>query len=379
MALILNEEQLMLRDAASGFLSEHASVSHLRALRDAEDSRGFSDTVWRQMIEMGWSGIAIGESYGGLGYGFTGLGIVLEQAGRHLSASPLESSVLVGATVIQQMGTEAQKQRWLPAIASGECLMTLALQEGSYFAPEQTACIAQPQNDGHVLSGEKTFVLDAGAADAYIVIARSAGDAGDAEGLTAFVLPASAPGLRVEPRKMVDSRACGALILDSVEVSQDQLLGQEGGALSSLLSAIDVVNVGIAAQLLGLSSAAFEMTVEYLGQRQQFGRIIGSFQGLSHRAAQMFAELELARSLVLQAMHAVDANDDDVPLLSSAAKSKLCEVAQRITNEAIQMHGGIGMTDEHDIGFYLKRARVLQHLFGDYHYHLDRYALISGF
>jgi alkylation response protein AidB-like acyl-CoA dehydrogenase len=379
MALVLNEEQQMLKEAAAGFLAEKAGVAQLRALRDSANEDGFSREVWAQMAAMGWAGIAIAEEFGGIGYGYTGLGLVLEQAGRNLSASPLQSTVLVAATLIAELGTAQQKEQMLPAVASGELLVSLALQEGPHHRPEQVATSARRDGDEYVLSGSKILVADASTASSFIVIARTSGDAGDPAGLSAFLVDAGSAGLSIERRSMVDSRNAGAIGLDQVRVPAPNLLGEEGKAWEGLSRTLDIANIGLSAELLGLSAEAFERTVAYLKERKQFGRVIGSFQGLQHRAAELFAELELARSIVLQALQAVDAGDENLPMLASAAKAKLCEVAQRATNEAIQMHGGIGMTDEHEIGFFIKRARVVQHSFGDYNYHLDRFALLSGF
>lgn len=387
MALVLNEEQVMLKESAAGFLAQKASVAQLRALRDSRDERGFSAAVWQDMADMGWAGIAIPEAFGGLGYGYTGLGLVLEQAGRNLSATPLQSTVLVAATVIAELGSEQQKQEQLPAVAAGGKIASLALQEGAHHAPLQCALPAVLQGNEYVLNGAKVLVLDASAADTFIVIARTAGAPGDEHGLSAFLVDANSTGLTVHRRSMVDSRNAGALTLENVRVPAGNLLGEPGaawhglagGPAGGLSRALDIANIGLAAELLGVALEAFERTVGYLKERKQFGRVIGSFQGLQHRAAELFAELELARSIVLQALHAIDAGEEDLALLASAAKAKLCEVAQRATNEAIQMHGGIGMTDEHEIGFFIKRARVAQHLFGDYNYHLDRFAQRSGF
>ncbi|MEQ9462754.1 MAG: acyl-CoA dehydrogenase family protein [Haliea sp.] len=379
MALVLTEEQVMLRESAAGLLADRAGVAQLRALRDAGDELGFSREVWQEIAAMGWPGIAIPEAYDGLGYGYTGLGLVLEQAGRHLSPTPLQSSVLVGATAVHALGTEAQKRTLLPALAAGELLVSLALQEGVQHAPEQTAMAAVPAADGYTLTGDKTLVLDALAADRFVVIARTSGSAGDTEGLTAFLVPADAAGLTVERRSLVDSRGVGALHFDGVQVPADAVMGEPGRAWAGLGRTLDIANIGLAAELLGVATEAFERTVAYLKERKQFGKVIGTFQGLQHRAAELFAELELARSIVLQALQAIDADDPELPKLASAAKAKLCEVAQRATNEGIQMHGGIGMTDEYEIGFFIKRARVAQHCFGDYNYHLDRFARLSGF
>ena len=379
MALVLNEEQVMLKDSAAGFLAEKATVSHLRDLRDSSDEQGYSKAVWQEMAEMGWAGIAIPEAFGGLGYGYIGLGIVLEQMGRNLSVSPLQSGVLVAATLIAQLGSEEQKEQILPSIAAGEKLLSLALQETAHHAPQKCAMTAVRSGEAYTLSGNKIMVLDAHVADGFIVIARSSGLPGDESGLSAFLVDATMPGVSVERRSMVDSRNAGAVTLSDVIVPAVNLLGVEGEAWAGLSRTLDIANIGLAAELLGISTAAFERTVGYLKERKQFGKVIGSFQGLQHRAAELFAELELCRSIVLKALQAIDDNADALPQLASAAKAKLSEVAQLATNEGIQMHGGIGMTDEHEIGFFIKRARVVQHLYGDYNYHLDRFAQLNGF
>ncbi len=379
MAMVLNEEQLMIRDSAAGFLAEKASLSHLRELRDSASEQGYDPQVWREMVDMGWAGIAIAEEFGGLGFGYTGLGLVLEQAGRNLSASPLQSTVLVAATLIAELGSQAQKEALLPAIAAGESLVTLALQEGAHHAPLQTALSAAKEGENYILNGRKVMVLDAHVVASFIVIARTGGASGDEQGLSAFLVDATADGVNIERSVMVDFRNAGSVTFENVSVSSDSLLGAANEAWAGLNRTLDIANIGLASELLGLSLETYERTLEFLKERKQFGRLIGSFQGLQHRAAELFAELELARSIVLQALQAIDEGAEDISVHASAAKAKLCEVAQRATNEGIQMHGGIGMTDEHEIGFFIKRARVAQHLFGDYNYHLDRFALLSGF
>jgi acyl-CoA dehydrogenase len=379
MALVLNEEQLMLKDAAAGFLSEKAPVAALRALRDSADETGYSPELWREMSEMGWAGIAIPEEFGGLDYGYTGLGIVLEEMGRNLSASPLQASILVCATAVARLGNQAQKETLLPALASGELTMALALQEGPHHAPHKTALQASTVGGTHTLTGRKVFVQDAHVADKFIVVARTSGSAGDDSGLSLFLVDADREGVSTERVIMVDSRNGGNVNFDNVEVTADDLLGELDGAYGPLQRVLDIANVGLSAELLGLSIEAFERTLEYLKERKQFGELIGSFQGLQHRAAEMYSQLELARSIVIKALQAVDAEADNLSTLASACKAKLCEVATLVSNEAIQMHGGIGMTDEYEIGFFIKRARVAQQTFGDYHYHLDRYAKLNDY
>ena len=286
---------------------------------------------------------------------------------------------MLGATVIEALGTEEQKNQYLPTIASGELLVSLALQETAQHDPLGVTLSASEDLNGWVLSGSKRMVLDAGSARAFVVIARTGGEAGEENGISAFLVPADAEGVTVSACDMVDSRQCGAVEFAQVRVAADALMGPAGEAWPALARTLDIAAIGFSAELLGLSLEAFERTMAYLRERKQFGKVIGSFQGLQHRAAALFAELELARSIVLKALQAIDGGDEDLALLASAAKAKLCEVARTASNEGVQMHGGIGMTDEYDIGFFLKRARVLQHLFGDYYFHLDRFARLGGY
>ncbi len=379
MALVLNEDQLMLKDAAAGFLAEKAPVAELRRLRDEQDADGYSVQLWQEMAEMGWPGIAIPEAYGGLGFGYTGLGIVLEQVGRNLSVSPLQSSILVGATAIARLGSDAQKEALLPALAGGELTIALALQEGNHHAPHKTAMTAARDGDGWTLEGRKVLVFDGHTADKLIAVARTAGQPGEDAGLSLFLVDAAAPGVEIERVSMLDSRNSANVTFSGVKVEADALLGPESEAYGPLQQVLDIANIGLSAELLGLSMEAFERTMEYLKERKQFGVAIGSFQGLQHRAAEMYAQLELAKSIVLKSMQAIDADAENLSTLASACKAKLCEVATLVTNEAIQMHGGIGMTDEFDIGFFIKRARVAQQAYGDYSYHLDRYARLNDY
>ena len=379
MALVLNEDQVMLKEAASGFLAQKAPVAELRRLRDTGDEKGYSEPLWREMAEMGWAGMAIPEEFGGLGFGYTGLGVVLEQMGRNLSVSPLQSSILVCATAIARMGSAAQKEALLPALAAGELTMALALQEGNHHAPHKTAMEATASGDGFVLNGRKVMVFDGHTADKLIAVARTAGRPGEDAGLSLFLVDAGAPGVTIERVSMVDSRNSATVTFDGVEVGADALLGDRDGGYGPLQQVLDIANIGLSAELLGLSQEAFERTMEYLKERKQFGAPIGTFQALQHRAAEMFSQLELARSIVVKSLQAVDDGAEGLPALASACKAKLCEVSDLVTCEAIQMHGGIGMTDEFDIGFFIKRAKVAQMSYGDYSYHLDRFARLNDY
>lgn len=377
--LVLNEEQQMLKDAARRFLAERAPVSELRRLRDERDATGFSRELWSGMVEMGFVGTLIDEEFGGTGFGNVGMGLVAEEAGRNLSASPLLSTGVLGASLLQQAGSDAQKQALLPAIAEGSLLTALAVDERPRHAPTDIETRADASGGGFLLNGRKVNVIDGHVADKLIVAARSAGEPGDVDGLTLLLVDREAPGVSVERTIMVDSRNAAIVSFENVQVPADALLGVAGEDSAALQRALDIANAQLAAELLGISLEAFERTVKYLQERKQFGVTIGSFQGLQHRAAHLFSELELVKSVVLRALQALDDGDNRAPELVSLAKAKACEVAELATNEGVQMHGGMGMTDEFDIGLFLKRARPVQQLFGDYRYHADRFASLRGY
>ena len=378
-SLVLNEDQLMLKDSAAGFLAEKSPLSALRRLRDERDETGYSTALWQEMAELGWAGMAIDEAYGGLGFGYTGLGVVLEEMGRKLTASPMQASIVTGAAAVALGGGEDLKHALLPALAGGTMTMTLAVQETASHNPLQTSTSALPQASAYLLNGRKLLVADVHTADRIVVVARTSGSPGEEHGLTLFLVDADSEGLGAERVFMVDSRNSGRLILDQVHVDDGRILGEVDRGWPLLQQILDIANIGLSAELLGLSLEAFERTLEYLKERRQFGAAIGSFQGLQHRAAELYTELELARSIVLGALQAIDRGDKRLPVLAAACKAKLCQVATRVTSEAIQMHGGIGMTDEIEIGFFIKRAKVAQQTFGDYHYQLDRFAAANAY
>lgn len=372
-ALVLNDEQQMLKDAAKRFFSESAPVSQLRSLRDTRDATGFSRDLWQAMVEMGFAGTLIDEKFGGSAFGSVGMGQVFEQAGRNLSASPLFSSGVLCATLVALAGSEQQKAELLGGIASGELLLALALDESPRHAPAAIETRAEADGDGYRLTGSKRFVVDGHVADRLIVVARSD------DGVGLFLVPSGAEGLSIERTIMADSRNAATVQLSGVRVAATDRLGTAQAGQAALEQAVDVANGQLAAELLGISIEAFERTVAYMQERKQFGVVIGSFQALQHRAAHMFSELELVKSVVLKALVALDGGDADAAFLVSLAKAKACEVAELVTNEAIQLHGGMGMTDEFDIGLFIKRARVVQQLLGDYRYHADRFARLRGY
>jgi acyl-CoA dehydrogenase len=379
MPLVLNEEQRLLQDTAREFLDSNAPVEALRKLRDQRDPLGYAPDLWRQMAELGWASIILPEQYGGLEFGFLGLGVVLEEAGRTLAASPLFASAVVGASAILLGGNQQQKEALLPAIAGGELTIALALEESHHHRPTQMRSTVMKEGDGFVVSGEKTFVLDGHSADKLIVVARSAGAERDSAGLTLLLVDREAEGVSVQRTLMADSRNAANIRFDNVQVAADALIGEAGRAWPVLEQVLDRGRVAMAAEMMGLALEAFERTVAYLKEREQFGAPIGSFQALQHRAAQMQAEIELCRSVLLQALTAVDETPEQLPILASLAKTRLNELVKLVTNEAVQMHGGIGVTDELEIGFFLKRARVAIQIFGDSGFHKDRYATLCGY
>lgn len=378
-ALVLNEEQQMLKDAAKRFLAESAPVSQLRALRDNRDETGFSRELWQQMVEMGFVGTLVPEEFGGSAFGFAGMGQVFEQAGRNLSASPLLSTAVVGASLLQLVGSDEQRQSLLPAIAEGKLLMALAVDEKPRHAPWHIETVAQERDGGYVLTGKKTFVIDGHVADKLIVVARTHADNEPTQGMSLFLVDPKAEGVRIERTIMVDSRNAANVTFDHVKVGADGLLGERDQGYVALDKVLDIANAQLASELLGISLEAFERTVAYMQERKQFGVTIGSFQALQHRAAHMFSELELVKSVVLKALVALDEHDPQASSLVSLAKAKACEVAELVTNEAIQLHGGMGMTDEFDVGLFIKRARSVQALYGDYRYHANRFARLRGY
>lgn len=379
MSLVLNEDQEMLKDTVRGFCRDQASVKVLRHLRDTRDPLGYSKNLWSEMCALGWAGMAIPEDCGGFGFGYGGLGIVLEETGRTLFPSPLVATVLLGATAINLGGSKAQKQHFLPAVASGELLLALALEETAFHNPARIVCRAEKSSAGFKINGNKTFVLDGHIADKLILVARTSGETDSKDGISLFIVDNNSAGLHIDRTWMADSRNTANIRCVDVEVTAADVLGEIDKGYEILEKTLDIGRIGLAAEMLGSIQEVFERTMEYLKQRQQFGVVLGSFQALQHRAALMYSEIELCRSAVRKAFSELDGTQENIPDLASIAKSKLSEVFELVSNEAVQLHGGIGMTDEFDIGFYLKRARVVQQCLGDAAFHRDRYATLNGF
>jgi len=379
MAMTLSADARMVRDTAFDFFREKSPVSALRKLRDSQDADGFSRQLWAEMAELGWTGFLVPEAYGGTGFGMLGLAQVMEASGRTLAASPLIGSALIGASAIDIAGSAAQKDQYFPALVAGELIFALASEEGPHHAPNRIAVTAKPDAGGYALNGMKQFVIDGHVADVLIVAARTSGAVGDRAGVTLFLVPGNAEGLVRTRNIMADSRNAARIAFNAVKVDAGNVLGPVGAGADILEAVLDRARAGLAAEMLGSAEEAFERTVQYLKDRRQFGVPIGSFQALKHRAAQMFCEIEVTRSAVLAANAALDDKANDAAALVSLAKAKANETFHLVGNEGVQMHGGIGMTDEHEIGFFLKRARVAEATFGTAAFHRDRYAALSGY
>jgi alkylation response protein AidB-like acyl-CoA dehydrogenase len=379
MALVLTDEQRMVKESADGFFASESPVAQMRKLRDAKDADGFDRGLWAKMAEMGFAGVAIPEQFGGAGLGMVAAGLIQEAIGRNLTLSPFLASSVVAATAIAKAGTDDQKAALLPRMASAELIVALAADEASRHRPNQVETKAEPSGNGFRLTGTKPFVLDGHVADKLIVAARTSGAADEPAGITLFLVDPKAPGVSISRRSMVDSRNAASVTLESVQVDGADMLGPLGGGFATLEAALDAGRACLAAEMLGVSAQSFEVTVDYLKNREQFGQKIGSFQALQHRAAHLFCEVELARSATLKALTALDEGDNRAPFFVALAKAKAGDVAKLATNEAVQMHGGIGMTDEYDIGFYMKRARAAAETFGDGAFQGDRVAQMLNY
>ena len=380
MELVRTGDQELIAKTAADFVKEKSPIARVRALRDSNDPVGFSRTLWKEMAELGWVGIAFSEAVGGAGLGFAELCVVMEELGRTLAPEPFLSTVLLAGQALLLAGDEAKARRWLPRVCKGDAILALAQQEarGRYdLAAVETR--AQRVGAGYRIRGEKIQVLDGHVADAFVVVARSAGGPRDEKGVTLFLVPQGAAGLTVTRQTRVDGRNAALVRLDGVALGADAVLGAVDGGLALLARVVDRATVGLAAEMLGGMEQAFALTLAHLKSRQQFGVPIGSFQALKHRAANVFIELELAKSAVMAAARAVDADAPDLAKLASLAKARCSDAYLLAANEGVQMFGGVGMTDEYDIGFYLKRARAAQMTFGDAAWHRARWARLRGY
>jgi alkylation response protein AidB-like acyl-CoA dehydrogenase len=371
MPLYLADDQIMLRDTARDFMaSEGAIASHLRRYRDMNCKDGFGHALWRQFGEMGFNGILVDEADGGLGLGHVEAGIVLEEIGRNLTPSPF---LITAVAVVEALRGTPHRERWLPGILAGETVAALAVDEGAKHRPEAIATLATRSGNGFRLSGAKQFVVQGASADFLVVAAQAE------EGLTLFAVEKEAGGLQLEGIRLADGSIGARIVLEDVDVDADAVIGEVGQGSAILGRVFNAGRAGAAAEMVGLGSAAMDMTIDYLKQRKQFGRLIGEFQTLQHRSAHLYSELEIARAAALKAQQLLDEGSAEAEAMVCVAKAKAGRVSTLAVQEGVQMHGGIGMTDEYDIGLYMKRDRVLNELFGDPNYQADKLARLLGY
>ncbi|ABC64012.1 acyl-CoA dehydrogenase family protein [Erythrobacter litoralis] len=379
MPLYHDDDQAMLAETASQFMGEEGAIAkQLRHWRDRDCKDGFGHGLWEQFGEMGFTGILVGEDDGGLGMGHVEAGIVLEEIGRNLTPSPFLTSSVLAATALNH-GSDDVKGRYLPGLIEGKSVFAVAIDEGAKHRPETIACKAERSGNGFKLTGKKDFVVHGASADMLVVAARTSGSDSDEDGLTLFAVPKDAANMSHDAVRLVDSSIATHTSFDGVELDGDAVIGEVDNGRSILNAMLDAGRVGSAAEGVGVARGAMDMTVDYLKQRKQFGKHIGEFQALQHRAAHLYSEVEIARAAVIKAQQLLDGGSERASLMASVAKAKVAKTAGLAVREGVQMHGGIGMTDEYDIGLYMKRDRALQEFLGDAYYHANRVAELSGY
>ncbi|MGH6705548.1 MAG: acyl-CoA dehydrogenase family protein [Sphingomicrobium sp.] len=375
--MTLTDDQRMLADTIAPFMAEEGAIrTQLRHWRDIGCKDGFGHGLWKQLAELGLTGILIPEAQGGAGLGQLEAGVVLEEIGRNLTPSPF---LMTSVTAVRALEGSAQAERWFPGIVSGDTVAALAIDEGRHHDPAAITLEAKRSGNGFSLGGSKQFVVQGASADVILVAARTAGSSGETDGLTLFAVDRDAKGLSIDNVALADSSKAARLMLDKVEVDADAVVGEVDNGWAPLSRALNAGRAGAASELVGVAAGASEMTFEYLKQRKQFGRLIGEYQSLQHRAAHLYGEIEIARAAALKAAQLLDAGDPRAELLVSVAKAKAARTSALAVQEGVQMHGGIGMTDEHDIGLYMKREAVLSELFGGPRFHAARVAELSGY
>ena len=379
MPLYHTEDQAMLADTARSFLGEGGAIAkQVRHWRDQGCKDGFGHALWKQFAELGLTGVLVAEADGGLGMGHVEAGIVLEEIGRNLTPSPFLTSAVAAATALGA-GSDELRGRYLPGLLAGDSVFAVAIDEGPKHRPERIKTRAARAGNGFKLDGAKSFVIHGGSADMLVVAARTSGNDDDAEGITLFAVPKDAAGLSQDAVRLVDSSMATHVKLDGVLVDADAVIGEVDGGRELLNKVLAAGRIGAAAESVGVAGGAFDMTTTYLKQRKQFGKLIGEFQALQHRAAHLYSEIEIARAATIKAQQLLDAGSDKAELMVSVAKAKAGKAAGLAVKEGVQMHGGIGMTDEYDIGLYMKRDRALAEFMGDVYYHAERVAQLTGY
>lgn len=379
MPLYHTEDQAMLADTVTGFMAgEGAIKQQLRHYRDMNCQDGFGHALWKQFAEMGLTGMIASEADGGLAMGHVEAGIVLREIGRNLTPSPFLTTSVMGVTALSG-GSDDLRGRWLPGVIAGDSVLAVAVDESPKHRPERIACKAEKAGNGFRLQGRKAFVVHGASADAIIVAARTSGSDNDVDGITLFAVPKDAVGVSHENLRLVDSAMASNVTFDGVELDGDCVIGEVDGGRALLNKVLNAGRIGAAAELTGVGQGAFDITTAYLKTRKQFGQLIGEFQALQHRAAHLYSELEIAEAAVIKAQQLLDGNSERADLMVSVAKAKAAKACNLAVREGVQMHGGVGMTDEFDIGLYMKRDRSLAEFMGDQYYHAERVAQLSGY
>ncbi len=379
MPLYHTEDQAMLADSVTGFMADEGGIKkQLRHWRDTNCKDGFGHGLWKQFAEMGLTGMLVAEADGGLTMGHVEAGIVLAEIGRNLTPSPFLTTSVMGVTALSSASDEL-RGRWLPGIIAGETVLAVAIDEGAKHKPEKIACRAERAGNGFRLTGAKDFVVHGTSADAIIVAARTAGSDSDADGVTLFAVPRDAAGMSHDAVRLVDSSIASHVRFDGVELDGSAVIGEVDGGRALLNKVLSAGRIGAAAEQTGVGSGAFAMTTAYLKTRKQFGKLIGEFQALQHRAAHLYSELEIAEAVVIKTQQLLDGGSERAELMVSVAKAKAARTCNLAVREGVQMHGGVGMTDEYDIGLYMKRERALTEFMGDANYHAERVAQLSGY
>ena len=375
----LNADQQMLEDSARQFFAERSPPGAVRTNRSA--ARPYDPALWQQIGELGFAGALIPETHGGAGIGYRGLGLVLEAAGRTLSASPLLQSGFVGAATVLRHGSAAQQAQLLPRIATGELTLALAVDEQAHHRPENSRTRARRVDGRWVLDGHKRFVADGDSATLLLTLARTETTGDGPAGLQWFLVPSAATGVTRRRLHTVDGEGFADLDFVAVDLDADAALGDP--TTTAWQDVLDVACIGLASTMQGAAEAALALTLDHLKTRHQFGQLLGSFQALQHRAARLFVDLQLSRAAVTAALDELDARghvaaDARLQRMASLCKALCGDALHDVSNETVQLHGGIGMTDVHDSGLFLKRARVLETLYGTSSHHRDRYARFTG-
>ena len=371
MDLGLTEEQELLKNFARDFLTNECTEQLVREME--EDERGYTDDLWRGMAEQGWMGLITAEEYGGTGMSFLDLCVLLEEFGRALVPGPYIGTVLT-AGFVEAIGTDAQKQEICPKVAAGDLVMTFALTEPSArFDSEGVEATYEADGDGYVLNGTKLFIPDAHVADTILVAARKPGSSGD-EGVSLFLVPGNADGVGSTVLKTIAADKQCEVKLENVRVGADALLGEEGNAWPMVEIAKRYWTVAYCAYLVGLAQRDFEISVDYAKERIQFGRPIGSFQAIQHKAADMVTDVDGSRFIMYRAAWAVTEGEDDADLQVSMAKAWCSDATRRVVAHGQQIHGGIGFTKEYIIQLYFRRQKMAELMWGDADHHREKVA-----